>query len=170
VTVQIETRRFLLRELSERDVSERYLSWFRDPDAQANISAAPTTKTLEDLRQYVAQRTGREDVLFLGIFDKASGAHIGNVKYEPVDTSSRYAIMGILVGDPQYRRQGVASEVLLASGQWLKDHRNIEQIVLGVDRRNESAIRAYEKVGYRVGGTPHIPATNDSAVTMVWSL
>lgn len=170
MTVRIETRRFLLRELSERDVSARYLSWFEDPDAQMNISAAATTKKLEDLRQYVAQRTGRDDVLFFGIFDKTSGAHVGNVKYEPVDSTLGYAIMGILVGDASYRGKGVAAEVLTSSGEWLKEHRNIREVALGVHRNNAGAIKAYEKVGYRVASTPHIPNTSPDALTMVWSL
>jgi [ribosomal protein S5]-alanine N-acetyltransferase len=170
VTVRIETPRFLLRELSADDVSERYLSWFSDPDARANISAAAATKELDDLRRYVEERVGREDVLFLGIFDRKSGIHIGNVKYEPLDRARGYAIMGILVGDPAFRGKGVASEVLAASGRWLQQHRDIKEIVLGVDRSNAGAIRAYEKVGYRVARTPHIPVTGDRAVTMVWVL
>jgi [ribosomal protein S5]-alanine N-acetyltransferase len=170
VTVTIDTARFTLRELTASDVSERYLSWFADPQARVSISAAAVTKGIADLREYVTQRCDREDVLFLGIFDKASGAHIGNVKYEPVDSARGYAIMGILIGDPTFRGKGVATEVLTASGHWLKTHRQIGAIMLGVDRDNLGAIRAYEKVGYRVADTPHIPLTGTNAITMVWSL
>lgn len=167
---RIETERFVLRELTQADVSERYLSWFDNPDARSNISAAATTKKLDDLRAYIAERADRPDVLFLGIFDKASGTHVGNVKYEPVDSAAGYAIMGILVGDPDYRGRGVASEVLSASGEWLRDHRGIREIALGVLKSNTAAIRAYEKVGYRVATTERIPNVGVEAVTMVWPL
>jgi RimJ/RimL family protein N-acetyltransferase len=167
---RIETERFVLRELTPADVSERYLSWFGNPEARSNISAAATTTKLDDLRAYIAERLDRPDVLFLGIFDKAAGAHIGNVKYEPVDSVKGYAIMGILVGDPDYRGRGVAPEVLAASGEWLRDHRDIREIALGVLKSNTAAIRAYEKVGYRVATTQHIPHVGAEAVTMVWPL
>ena len=170
MTIRIETPRFVLRELQEGDVSERYLSWFSDPDARANISAAATTRKLDDLRRYVAERVGRDDVLFLGIFDTTTGAHVGNVKYEPVDSANGYAIMGILIGDASYRGKGVATEVLTASGEWLKGNRGIREIALGVSRENGAAIKSYEKVGYRVERTPHIPNMTADGVTMVWHL
>jgi [ribosomal protein S5]-alanine N-acetyltransferase len=170
MSVRIETRRFFMRELSEQDATQRYLDWFRDPATQTYVSAAAAMATVEDLQRYIAARSGRHDVAFLGIFDKASGTHVGNVKYEPVDTRGGYAIVGILIGDSSYRGKGVAVEVLAASGRWLKEHRGIRQIALGVHRSNTGAIRAYEKVGYRIAPTPYIPSTSDGTVTMVWAL
>jgi ribosomal-protein-alanine N-acetyltransferase len=170
VTIQIETPRFLMRELSERDATQQYLDWFRDLETQTRITSAALMATVEDLRRYIADRNGRDDVAFLGIFDKASGTHVGNVKYEPVNTRDGYAIMGILIGDSSYRGMGVAVEVLSSSGRWLKDHRGIRQIALGVHRSNTRAIRAYEKVGYRIASTPYIQVTSAETVTMVWAL
>jgi len=78
--------------------------------------------------------------------------------------------MGILIGDPAYRGLGVASEVIRESAVWLKSHRNINQIVLGVSNDNVAAIRAYKKAGFQIAPTPHIPTCSDSALTMVWDL
>lgn len=97
--VEIISERFLLRPLTESDVTERYLEWLSDSDAKKFITAAATTKKIEDLRDYVRERIDREDVLFLGIFEKGTGLHIGNIKYEPVNSELGYAIMGILIGD-----------------------------------------------------------------------
>ncbi len=167
---KIITDRFLLRELAEEDVTERYLSWFSDDDTRKFISATSNTKSFSDLRQYVLERIGRNDILFLGIFEKNSGVHIGNIKYEPVDTNLGYAIMGILIGDIEYRGKGAGTEVLKASAQWLKLHRNINQIVLGVSRDNPIAIRSYEKTGFLVVDTPYIIKLKPTTITMVWYL
>ena len=78
--------------------------------------------------------------------------------------------MGILKGDPAYRGVGVASEVIRESALWFKRQRDINQIVLGVHKNNEAAIRAYKKVGFQIAPAPHIPACSDSALTMVWDL
>lgn len=167
--VAIQTTRFTLRTLTVSDASERYLSWLDDPDARKYITAAATTHGLDDLRAYIAEREGRDDVLFLGIFD-AAGAHIGNIKYEPVDAKAGYAIMGILIGDAAYRGRGVTPEVLRTTARWLREHRGIREIVLGVKRANAGAIRAYEKVGFVEQVTAHIPSVPADSTTMVWPL
>jgi RimJ/RimL family protein N-acetyltransferase len=169
-TVEITTARFLLRELTEEDVTQRYLGWLSDSESKKFIAAATAVQKLSDLRQYVLERVGRDGILFLGIFEKASGLHIGNIKYEPVNSDLGYAITGMLIGDPAYRGKGVATEVLNASARWLKEHRNIRQILLGVSKDNLAAVRAYEKVGFVVADTSHIQKSMPGAITMVWCL
>ena len=164
--IEILTPRFRLRELTLDDVGERYLAWLADPVSVRFITAAAQTRGLEDLRVYVRERIGRTDVLFLGIFDRATGLHVGNVKYEPVDSERGFAIMGILIGEPAYRGKGASREVLEASARWLGEHRGIREILLGVAEDNVSAIRAYEAVGFTIESTPYIPA-HAGAVTMV---
>lgn len=166
--VEIVTERFLLRPLAEHDVSQRYLGWLSDLEARKFITAAAaTTQKLSDLRQYVLERIGRNDILFLGIFEKANGLHIGNIKYEPVNSVLGYAIMGILIGDSAYRGKGVTAEVLKASGKWLKENRKISQILLGVSKANHAAIRAYEKTGFVEADTPHIQKPMPGTIKMV---
>jgi RimJ/RimL family protein N-acetyltransferase len=106
----------------------------------------------------------------LGIFDKITNLHIGNIKYEPVNSKLRYAIMGILIGEAEWRGKGVASEVLLASAKWLWNNRNIQQIILGVSHSNLAAIRAYRKVGFVNQATEYIPTISRDNMTMVWIL
>lgn len=160
----------MLRPLDMDDVSERYLGWLKDQAAQQYISAAVSQTDLTALQLYVAERSGREDVVFLGIFEKITGLHIGNIKYEPVNSELGYAIVGILIGAPDWRGRGVAAEVLLASAEWLRQHRKIRQIVLGVSRTNTAAIHAYKKVGFVEEATEFIPIVSPEGLTMVWHL
>jgi RimJ/RimL family protein N-acetyltransferase len=164
---EIPTERFLLRPLTVLDVTERYLSWLREPGARQYITAASQTRELDDLKHYVASRCGRDDILFLGIFEMQGGLHIGNIKYEPVSRETGHAVMGIMIGDPEYRGRHVAGEVIDASVAWLAAHRGIREIVLGVSESNTAAIRAYEKVGFAIASTPHLPPALQGALTMV---
>ena len=144
----IETDRFLLRELTVDDVSARYLGWLGDSAAKKWIFTAEYTRELADLHEYVQQRVGREDVLFLGIFLKTDKLHIGNIKYEPVLRDEGSAELGILIGDIAFRGTRVFAEVLAASSAWLRLHRQIRRIYLGVERENLSAVNAYQKAGF----------------------
>jgi ribosomal-protein-alanine N-acetyltransferase len=165
--VEIVSERYVMRELRLSDVTERYLGWFSDAQARRYIAAAASTRELSDLKHFVQERVDRADVLFLGIFDKATSLHIGNIKYEPVNSELGYAVMGVMIGDPAYRGKGVTPEVLRASGEWLNEHRNIRQIVLGVHKDNREAIRAYEKAGFAIASSPYVSPSPDS-LTMVW--
>lgn len=169
-SIIIQTERFLLKTLKEEDVSARYLGWLNNEEVRSFITAAKKTSTLSSLRKYVRTNSARPNTLFLGIFGKDNNLHVGNIKYQPVDSQKGYAVMGILIGDPAYRGLGVASEAIKESAFWLKRHRNINQIVLGVHKKNEAAIRAYKKAGFQIAPTPHIPTCSDSALTMVWDL
>jgi RimJ/RimL family protein N-acetyltransferase len=146
--VVIETDRFFLRELTVDDVSARYLGWLGDSAAKKWIVTAETTRELADLREYVQQRVGREDVLFLGIFSKTDKLHIGNIKYEPVLSDEGHAELGILIGDPVFRGKRVFAEVLAASASWLKLQRGIHRIYLGVELENLPAVTAYRNAGF----------------------
>ncbi len=151
----LDTARFVLRPLMLDDANARYLSWFGDAGA-VHIEAQKTTRSLDDLRAYVADKIGRPDVVFLAIIDRATRQHVGNIKFEPVDREQGYTVFGILIGEPAFRGKGLAAEVIAASGAWLKEQ-GVSEILLGVAVTNNAAIRAYEKAGFRIGTTPHLP-------------
>jgi ribosomal-protein-alanine N-acetyltransferase len=165
----ISTDRFYLRPLSVADVSERYLSWLRDGLAKSFISGAHGAHDMDELRSYVSQREARDDLLFLGIFTH-DGTHIGNIKYEPIDSVRAVAVLGILIGEAAWRGLGVAGEVIAPTAKWLRDSRGIKTIVLGVDRDNFPAIHAYKKVGFMEEVHPLVPVDGVVACSMVWHL
>lgn len=151
----LETERFTLRPLQVDDANEHYLSWFQDPGTD-NIEAKQTTRSLADLQLYVSEKIARPDVVFLGVFERGSQLHVGNVKFEPVDRDKGYAVFGILIGMEEFRGKGVAGEVIRSCAKWLKEQ-GVHEIVLGVSTDNTPAIRAYKKAGFQIGDTEHLP-------------
>ena len=164
---EISTNRFTLKPLNLGDVTQWYADWLNNSSTNQYISSR---LSLEELKGYVAERCNRDDVLFLGIFNKVDGLHIGNIKYEPVDTQQSYAVMGILIGDAAWRGREVAGEVILASASWLHTNKKINQIVLGVSKSNVAAIRAYRKIGFIEKSSRYISNLADGNITMVLDL
>lgn len=144
----IRTERFTIKPLSPNDVTQNYLDWFDDSISKRYIAAASITQSIHSLKEYVIDRSDREDVLFLGIFVSESGVHIGNVKFEPINIEEKKAVVGILIGDKDWRARGVTPEVLDACFDWLYVNRSIDTVILGVDKFNTEAIRAYHKAGF----------------------
>lgn len=166
--VAMETARAFVRPLSVDDVSERYLSWLKDADATKWIAAAAKTRRLSDLRSYVAEKVQRMDVLFLGIFDKSTGIHIGNIKYDPIVPQLHAAVVGILIGEPAYRGRGLFEEVFIPTANWLHNHRKINNIYLGVNTGNTVAIKAYEKAGFAAVQVPPVEMQVLGNVSMIY--
>jgi len=168
--ISIQTERFLLRTITEEDVSTTYLSWLQDGASNKFISSASQDMAMDDLRKFIFDRSNRDDIIFLAIIDSINELHIGNIKYEPVNTLEGYAVLGILIGNEDFRGKKVASEVITESAKWLKQNLNINQIVLGVHCDNFPAIRAYQKIGFILADTPHITKITDEVQTMVLSI
>ncbi len=162
--VLILTNRFILKPLTLSDVTDRYAGWLNDPSTSQFISVKLARANLE---KYVGERLNREDILFLGIFNKIDGLHIGNIKYEPIDSQKGFAVMGILIGEAFWRGKSVASEVILASAFWLNENKKINQIVLGVSNLNFAAIRAYQKIGFIEKSFENFPNIYNKNITMI---
>jgi len=144
--MQIKSKRFILKLLTEAHSSHRYLSWFEDSKAKEFISY--TSSSLDELKDYIKTKNADPASLLLGIF--ADGEHIGNIKYEPIDLVNKTATMGILLGEAQWRGKGVAAEVIPASADYLAKNFHIETIILGVNKGNIPAVSAYNKLGFEI--------------------
>ena len=145
----INSQRFLIKELTISDVTEEYLNWLKyDSEILDQIQGASALLTISNLKAYVKKNTEDNNVLFFGIFIKDSQKHIGNIKFDPINVKDSFAIMGILIGDKEWRAKGVFSEIILVIGKWLFKKFRINVIALAVDKNNYFAIRAYEKSGF----------------------
>ncbi len=145
----IESQRFIIRELTEKDVTEVYLSWLTSPEAKLMISLAHPVYDLDKLKEYVMERFNSEDAHLFGVFDRISMKHIGNIKYEPIDKKNFYAIMGVLIGDRKYRGKGVFPEIYRETAKFLITEYQIKRVLLGVYHSNEIAIKSYRKAGFK---------------------
>ena len=162
----LQTDRFYLRPLTKKDASVRYLSWMADTVINKYIESAKYTNNLKSLESFVMEKSNKSDCLFLGIFLRQSHLHIGNIKYEPINFRSGYAVMGVMIGDINWRGKNVFSEVLKNTTEWLKKEFNINQIQLGVEKKNISAIKAYEKLGFTLCKESSNIKSNPNALKM----
>lgn len=163
----LTTENIHLRPLTVDDVGKTYLDWFSTPSAA--FIASRQGQTLDSLRDFVREKSAKPDTFLLGIFDVSDGAHIGNIKYEPIDLEAREAVMGIFIGASNQQGRGVGREAICATADWLHHACALRQIVLGVDVRNVRARKAYSTVGFAPMPSALIPDT-PVVETMVLSL
>ena len=73
---------------------------------------------------------------------------IGTLKVQPIDYSAGTAWLGIMIGSPEFRGLGYGREALEMVLGYLFDSLKLQEIYLGVDLENLSAISLYRSLGF----------------------
>lgn len=160
------TERFFLKALMPEMVGEEYLSWLISEETADYILYARNKIVMTELVEYVREKYMNPRVLFLGIFLKDTGEHIGNIKFEPMDSEEHYAVLGILIGNVAWRGKGVFSEISKILEKALRES-SIKKIYLGVQKRNQLAVKSYLKEGYEIDNENFLKMDLDKDYCMV---
>jgi RimJ/RimL family protein N-acetyltransferase len=148
LSIQFDTPRFTVRTLLDSDVGDGYGRWFSDPVVREFIAWRPGEDPIGELRRFASDHFNRSDSLLLGVFD-GSGQHVANLKYEPVDLPKGEAVLGVLIGHPDWRGKGLFCEVFAVSSEALAQRYGVRRFLLGVDAGNLAALTAYTRAGFR---------------------
>lgn len=145
--VSINTQRLTIRTLNADDDFTLYLNWMRNLN-NVFIESTNTNYKLTDIQNYVEEKNKSENAILLGFFDIFTNKHVGNIKYEPIIPEKKLAVMGILIGEVDYRGIGIAKEVIINTFEKVMVNLGIEKIILGVRLENSAAINSYYKCGF----------------------
>jgi spore coat polysaccharide biosynthesis protein SpsF (cytidylyltransferase family) len=144
----ITGERIFLRALKEEDVSQDYCNWLNDPEVTRFLETKGTT--IDELKKYVREKKENPYCLFLGIFLKDNGKHIGNIKLEPIDVKNKKTTLGILIGDKKYWGRDICTEAVRLLVDYAFKKLYLEKIDIGVLSENIAAIKCYQKVGFKI--------------------
>ncbi len=148
-TVRIEGDRLYLRDLREEDASLEYLSWLNDEEIKKYLESPKVTE-LSQIRDYIKKQRENPNSFFVGIFDKQTNQHIGNVKLEPINWEEKTAVFGTLIGNKNYWGKGYGQEATTVMVNYGFQQLGLKKITLGVIEYNTRAINCYKKVGFVV--------------------
>lgn len=106
----------------------------------------------EDVKYYNLKSliTGRDSVIFVGEIDGeiiATGYALikeGLAQF----TYNKYTYLGFMYVTPQHRGKGINAKIIDAAMDWSKT-KEVHHLRLQVYSENKSAIRAYEKLGFK---------------------
>lgn len=79
---------------------------------------------------------------------KKDGKYIGHILLKPREKTQLYICFVIL--DKAYRGQGIIYEMLKLAEKHAREHFSFNRLWLHVDPENHPAIKAYEKLGYKL--------------------
>ena len=145
-------KQIYLRPLKRTDLNQRYLGWLNDAQVTRYMESGTFPSTSEDLDRFYQEVTGSRNQVLLAIIDTKSNQHIGNVKLGPIHWVHRSATFGILIGDKKYWGKGIGLEATRLMVEYGFTRLNLRRIDLGVFADHDSAVRCYERAGFKVEG------------------
>jgi RimJ/RimL family protein N-acetyltransferase len=125
--IEIDVGEFYLRTLNIDEDLTNYCYWMSNPQNNEYIVSAHTDYGLLKLQQFIEDCNSDNSTILLGIFDKYKNTHIGNIKFDRIDSKNGSATMGILIGEKKYRGRGLAGKVIKSSVNWLNCNLDIKK-------------------------------------------
>ena len=148
----IRGERLYLRAI-ERDDLQRCHDWINDEGLRATL-AQRYPMSLAQEADWVERTSRGQDVsrLTFAICLYDGDRHIGNCGLEAIERDNGVATFGILIGEADCRGKGLGEEATRTLCRFAFDEMGLHKIRLDVYASNASAVRTYERVGFRREG------------------
>ena len=148
----IRADRLYLRSI-ERDDLQRCQDWMNDEELTSTLAQRfPVSLARE--ADWVERATRGQDAseLHFAICLAQGDRHVGNCGLAAIDRDNRTATLGIFIGEKDCRGQGFGEEAVRALCRFAFGEMSLRKIRLDVQVANASAIKTYERVGFRKEG------------------
>lgn len=145
-------KKICLRPITASDINRKYLSWLNDAEVTKYIETGQFPVTKKDLEAFYNElKKSKTDVMF-AIIEKKTGSHIGNIKLGGINWVHRYTDLGIMIGDKKHWGKGCGAEACTLLLEYAFNRLNLNKVFLGIYATHTSAIKTYQKAGFRIEG------------------
>lgn len=159
-----------LRTLDSGHARGPYLGWMRDPEVLRHLEARFQAHDEAALAAFIAGCNAAAGTLLLGLFLRADGRHVGNIKLGPIDRHHGLAAIGILVGARDQWGRGLASEAIGLLAEHAFGALGLRKLTAGCYATNPGSRRAFERAGFALEAVRRRHCLQDGAAVDVWEL
>ena len=141
-----------LRPMNESD-TDMVVGWRNNPAVRQNF-ILQNTLTREDHLAWYHNRveTGEVAQFIIMVQDGSVGQPVGSVYLRDIDAVHRHAEFGIFIGEDAARGHGVGSQAARLILDYAFETLKLHKVFLRVLASNHSAVKSYEKAGFRQEG------------------
>lgn len=130
--------------------AETFTKWLNDFQVTDYIDRIDRIVTLEGEKQYLEQVNENSRCFTIVTLD--DDKIIGTVSLEEIDRENQSAILGIFIGEADYRNNGYGTEAINMILEYGFHYLNLNSIQLTVYDFNERAKACYRKCGFKEMG------------------
>jgi RimJ/RimL family protein N-acetyltransferase len=145
-TIRLETPHYIIRTLETDDATEAWRDWMNDPDTLRNLNAAPTDRSLQEIRAYI-EGFDRKTSHLLGIFEKETGDLVG-IRAIYIHPKLREFLMNVLIGEREARNKGARSESRVEAYRYFFEELDMVAARCTVVSTNEPVLRTMDRNGW----------------------
>ena len=151
MAILLSTEHFLLRPLTEKDITSTYISWLNDPTINRFLECRFTVQTEQTVQDYLKKFDFQYNFIF-GLFDvQKNSCHIGNFTLV-TNPFHHFAELGFLIGDKTYWGTSAATEGLVLLFDFAFLEHGIRKITGGTYHLNIFSISKFQKLGFTLEG------------------
>ncbi len=150
---RVDGERVYVMLLRPSDFDDRLLSLFRQAYSERFYSGSGRQFDEDILLQDVASGIKNDELFFYGIFDISNDLVIGAIKIGLIDKKHLTSDMVIMIGDPDYRGKGLATDAIRLGNQAAFRLHGIRKLHGGMHAENVASIKAYTRADWIVEGT-----------------
>lgn len=140
--------RIYLSPRNNQDI-EKFVEWLNDFETTDYLDRSSDLITIEGEKKYLEEVA---DGYFFVIVDLENDKMIGTISLERVCNANRSAVLGIFIGDKDYRSKGYGTEAIRLLLDFGFNYLNLHSVNLNVMSFNDRAIACYKKCGFREAG------------------
>ena len=129
---------------------EKFTEWLNDFEITDYTGRSGQIMSLEGERKYFQENANPEATFAIVTLNEDK--LIGTVGLEKIDYINRVAILGIFIGDKDYRNNGYGTEAIKLLLDYGFNYMNLHNIKLDVMSFNERALKCYKKCGFKETG------------------
>ena len=150
--MQIETKKLFLRKLTPSDVSQHYVDWLNDVEINMYLETRHVHQTLDSCITFVEACNQDVSAHLFGMFLKANGQHIGNIKIGFINEVYKRGEISLFIGAKEHWGKGLGTEAVKALSKFSKEFLGLNKIEAGCYEDNFGSLRIFLKSGYVVEG------------------
>jgi RimJ/RimL family protein N-acetyltransferase len=140
-----------IRPIEEDDIDLLY-KWYNDQEVNLWSSGAWPLNTLQSKDQLAVKfLDGSADTYRYAILDE-NDQLIGTTGFKEINVPGRSATLYVVIGNKTYWGKGYGSDALITFVRFLFTQWNFHRLALDTWDGNIRAIKAYEKVGFKIEG------------------
>lgn len=130
--------------------AEKYTEWMNDFETTDYTGRSHRIMTIEAEKQYLENNINEEAIF--SIIDIEKDKLIGGVGLHEINHIKRKAVLGIFIGDKNYRDKGYGTEAIRLILEYGFNYLNLNNIKLDLMEFNERALACYKKCGFKEYG------------------
>lgn len=148
-----------------KDDLPHFIEWLADMDVTRYLGrrSPPSTESEEDWYK----RMGEDEHHVVWVME-VGGKAVGVTGIHGIDWINSHATTGIMIGDKEHWRKGVASEAMALRTRYAFRELNLHKLKSSAFMKNEGSRRALQKAGYRQSGVQREEMFREGAWHDMW--